>query len=120
MTARSPLSMDRARSRRVALLLALCALLTTVFLTGWHEAQPHLDIASGTEYLVHPGDHHPGDQPDADDPVHVAAHIVQAVALPGGVMLAAALPVVRPQWGRRALPARPFATSTGILRPPRG
>ena len=108
------------RRRPLAALLAMLALIGMVALATWHDSHPHDHDVDGAVHVLQLGDHHPGNEPQPDDPVHAAAHVVlQGIAIPAVPFIGTLLFAVMTLWGvRLAAPVRSIPPAA-ILRPPR-
>lgn len=120
VTALPPLRIRFDRSRPVALLLAIVALLGMVVLANWHDSLPHVHDAAGATVTIELGDHHPGDRPEPGDPMHSAAHVVlQGIAIPAEPAVLAAAVMLPFVWAVSRTTAIRSIPPASILRPPR-
>ena len=104
----------------MALLLMMFALVGMVLLASWHDSKPHVHDLAGAGHLIELGDHHPGDQPQPSDPMHVAAHIVlQGIAMPAEPVIATGIPALGFVWAIASSAAIRSIPPASILRPPR-
>ncbi|MCF8708743.1 hypothetical protein L3X40_12760 [Rhizorhapis sp. SPR117] len=116
----TPVRTQLIRGRSMALLLMMLALVGMVVLANWHDSKPHVHDITGAEHVIELGDHHPVDQPQPADPLHLAAHVVlQGIAIPAEPAVAATAPALAVEWAMAGPTAVHSLPPISILRPPR-
>ena len=108
------------RTRFVTLVLVTLGLFGTMMLASWHDARPHVHDVATAVHGAQPGDHDSDGQPQPDDPMHAAAHVVlQGMSMPAEPVIAGAFPVTAIVGSAYAPAAMHSILPPSILRPPR-
>lgn len=125
VTATAPAQTIAGLGRALALLAVLLALVGTVVLTSWHDADPHVHGIGGTEISTLAADDHHQDSQQGEgvpvsDPLHMAAHsVMQGAAIPVAPVVASLDLSAERGWHQRPYAVAGASPTSTILRPPR-